>query len=329
MLYEKGEGVMRKGTKIWLIVAASLIVLGAILFVGAMTMIKWNFTSLATDEYETNTHEIGENFENISIDTNTADVSFLPSESEGVRVVCYEDVKCKHKVEVINGTLTVAAEDTRQWYDHISIFHRAPKIFVYLPEGAYGSLTIKESTGDVEVPKDFSFTEAHVTLTTGDVRWSASVTDSLKLRSTTGKLSISDCSAETAELSVTTGNVTVTGVSVTGDVSLRVNTGKARLTDLTCRSLFSEGDTGDLVMKNVIAAEDFSLKRSTGDVTFEGCDASEIRVTTDTGDVRGSLLSEKVFLVDTDTGRKEVPNTVTGGRCEITTDTGDIKITIS
>ena len=49
---------------------------------------------------------------------------------------------------------------------------------------------------------------------------------------------------------------------------------------------------------------------------------------TDTGDVRGSLLSEKVFIVNTDTGRKEVPDTITGGRCEITTDTGDVKITI-
>ena len=30
----------------------------------------------------------------------------------------------------------------------------------------------------------------------------------------------------------------------------------------------------------------------------------------------------------TDTGRVDVPKTVEGGRCEITTDTGDIKITV-
>ena len=56
------------------------------------------------------------------------------------------------------------------------------------------------------------------------------------------------------------------------------------------------------------------------------CDAAEIFVETDTGDVKGSLLSEKVFIPKSDTGDIKVPKTVTGGRCEITTDTGDIKI---
>ena len=53
-----------------------------------------------------------------------------------------------------------------------------------------------------------------------------------------------------------------------------------------------------------------------------------LRNDTDTGDVKGSLLSEKIFIPTTDTGDVDVPKTVTGGRCEITTDTGDIKITV-
>jgi len=321
---------MNKATKIWLIIAAALILVGAILFGCAAIMAKGDFEKMITVTYETNTHVLQESFENISIDTETASVTFLPSEDGSAKVVCFEEQKMKHKVEVSEGTLTVKLEDTRKWYEHIGIFSfESPDITVYLPETEYGELALTESTGSVEIPKDFTFRQATLALTTGNVRWSASTTGSLKIQATTGKLSISDCSAESVKLSVTTGNVTATGVSVTGDVSLRVSTGKAKLTDLTCKNLFSEGDTGDIVMKNVIAAERLDLERSTGDVTFEGCDASEIRVTTDTGDVRGSLLSEKVFLVDTDTGRKEVPKTITGGRCEITTDTGDIKITIS
>ena len=70
------------------------------------------------------------------------------------------------------------------------------------------------------------------------------------------------------------------------------------------------------------------MERSTGDVTFTDADASEITVQTDTGDVSGSLLTEKVFITETDTGKVSVPNTVTGGRCKITTDTGDIRITV-
>jgi DUF4097 and DUF4098 domain-containing protein YvlB len=78
----------------------------------------------------------------------------------------------------------------------------------------------------------------------------------------------------------------------------------------------------------VIASGAFVIKRTTGDVTFEGCDAAELLVATDTGDVEGTLLTEKIFFVETDTGRREYPKTTTGGKCEITTDTGDIKISI-
>jgi DUF4097 and DUF4098 domain-containing protein YvlB len=82
-------------------------------------------------------------------------------------------------------------------------------------------------------------------------------------------------------------------------------------------------------MKNLTAKEKLSIERSTGDVIFEGCDAGEIYVKTDTGDVKGTLLSEKVFLTDTDTGKISVPKTITGGRCEVSTDTGDIELSIA
>ena len=61
---------------------------------------------------------------------------------------------------------------------------------------------------------------------------------------------------------------------------------------------------------------------------MDACDAAEIVVKTDTGDVTGTLLTEKVFMVKTDTGDVDVPRSVTGGACEITTDTGDIRVGI-
>ena len=49
---------------------------------------------------------------------------------------------------------------------------------------------------------------------------------------------------------------------------------------------------------------------------------------TDTGDVTGSLLSDKIFFAESDVGSVDVPKTTTGGVCEIRTDTGKIAITI-
>ena len=47
-----------------------------------------------------------------------------------------------------------------------------------------------------------------------------------------------------------------------------------------------------------------------------------------TGDVKGKLLTDKVFITETGTGHVDVPKTVTGGRCEVTTNTGDIELEI-
>ena len=44
---------MGKRMKIWLIIAAALILIGCILFAGVMTVMKWDFTKLSTVKYVT------------------------------------------------------------------------------------------------------------------------------------------------------------------------------------------------------------------------------------------------------------------------------------
>lgn len=263
---------MRTRTKVWLIIAASLILIGCILFAGVMATLKWDFVELSTVKYETNTYEINKAFDGISMNTDTADIVFSLSDDGKCRVECYEEENEKHSVIVEDDTLTIELIDERGVYDfigYIGLNFDTPKITVYLPKTQYTSLLIDESTGDI-------------------------------------------CAE----------NISA------GSLDLTVSTGKVNLTDVECKNLISKGDTGDIFLKNVVATEKFSIERSTGDVKFDSSDAAEIFVITDTGNVTGSLLTDKVFIAHTDTGSVEVPKTVTGERCEISTDTGDIKITI-
>lgn len=319
---------MSSKTKIWLTVGALSVLLGCIIFGGAMSVIKWDFTKLSTNKYETNNYEINEAFSSVSVNTDTADVSFLPSENSKCSVECYEQKNVKHTVTVKDGVLVIDIVDARKWYEYIGINFGTQKITVYLPSGEYGALSVKSDTGDVKIPKDFAFESIEFSASTGDITNYASASQTVKIKTTTGRIKLENVSATSIDLSVSTGDVAVSGVTCEGDLSITVSTGKTKLTDVACKNLISGGNTGDISLKNVIATEKLSIERSTGDVNFEGCDAAEIFVITDTGDVRGSLLSEKVFIVNTDTGRKDVPDTITGGRCEITTDTGDVKITI-
>lgn len=98
--------------------------------------------------------------------------------------------------------------------------------------------------------------------------------------------------------------------------------------NVTCRNILLNGSTGDISLKNVNAAGKISIERSSGDVVFAGADAAEIFVKTDTGNVTGALLTEKIFITESSTGDVNVPKTTTGGNCKISTTTGDIKIYI-
>ena len=319
---------MSKITKIWLVIATSLMLIGCITFVGVMSILKWDFTKLSTGKYETNNYEITENFNNISIITDTADILFVPSENQKASVVCHEQKNMKYSVTVQNGKLVIEIVDTRKWYEYIGISFGTPKITVYIPQGEYGALLVKSSTGNVEIPKEFKFENIDISESTGNVTNYASASENIIIKTSTGNIRVENVSANTLDLSVSTGGVTVSNVTTEGDVKIKVSTGKTHLTDIECKNVVSNGNTGAISLKNVIVAEKFSIERSTGDVKFDGCDAAEIFVETDTGDVTGTLLSDKVFVVETDTGNVDVPKTVTGGKCEITTSTGDINISI-
>ena len=323
---------MRKATIAWLVIATALVLIGCILFGGVMFALGWDFRKLSTVEYETNTYDVNEPFKSISLKTDTADIKFALSNDGKCKVECLEDENAKHSVTVEDGTLTVELIDERSVSDYIKyigINYGSSRITVYLPKGEYASLVIEEDTGDIEIPDDFNFRDVDISVSTGNVVFGASASKSVSIKTSTGDIAVENISVGSLALSVTTGRITATSVNCEDDLTVGVSTGKVYLTDIVCENVISRGSTGDITLNNVIAEEKLLIKRSTGDVKLDGCDAGEISVETSTGDVVGSLLSDKVFNAETSTGRCDVPKTTTGGKCEISTDTGDIKIVIS
>lgn len=320
---------MTKCAKTWLVLAAALILIGCMILGGVMNVLKWDLTKLSTSSYETNQYEINEIFNNISMNTDTAVIIFSLSDDENCRVECYEERNAKHSVSVEEDTLVIRVINEKSWYDHIGINFGTPKITVYLPKSEYTALSIQENTGDIEIPKDFKFEDVDISLSTGNVDCFASASGLTKIQTSTGTICVENTSAGALDLSASTGKVTVSNVTCEGNMIVRVSTGKTKLTNVACKNLTSTGSTGNIALHNVIAAETFSIKRSTGDIKFDSSDAAEIFAETDTGDVTGSLLTDKVFIAQTDTGKIDVPKTTIGGNCQIDTNTGDIKITIN
>ncbi len=325
---------MSRSAKILLVLAAVFVVLGLVIFSAAMIATNWDFTKLNTVNYETNRHEISEQFSDISVTTETADVVFLPSQDGKCTVVSYEAENARHTVSVQNGTLNIKLADTRRWYEHITFFSiGSPKITVYLPETEYASLEVRTDTGDVNIPKDFSFEGIKISTDTGDVSSKAPFAGAMTVATDTGDINIINiCSEEHG-----------------GRIDIETDTGRVKLSRVNCKSLDIESDTGDVTLDDVVSSGDvlvesgtgdvtlsgvlsigkLSIESDTGDVKFDKSDAAEIFVETDTGDVTGTLLSNKLFTVKTVTGDVDVPVSVAGGRCEITTATGDVELRIA
>ena len=271
------------------ILSVVFILVGSIIFAVAMSLSKWDFKKLSTVNYQTNEHFLTESFDSVEISTKTANINFVITEDSTAKVVCYEEKDLKHSVTVSGGVLSIKVEDNRNFLKFLRVDFNSPKITVYLPSKDYANLKVNASTANVLV-ENAKFSDI--------------------------------------DISVSTGDVTVKNQALSGDLNVKVSTGETSVENVTCKNLFTDGSTGKVWLKNVIAEQKITVERSTGDIEFDGIDGCEIFIETSTGDVVGSVLSEKVFTVETSTGRYSAPNTTSGGICKITTSTGDAIVTI-
>ena len=279
---------MSKKCKVWLIVAAVLVLAGIGLFAGVMTMLDWDFKKLSRDKFETNEYILEQSYEKISVDTQAVDVVLMPVEGTQTRVTCYEKAGRKHTVQVEGDTLIIRTGEEKKWRDYIGFHFGTAKITVSLPKGTYEALTVNNTTGDVEIASG------------------------LELGS--------------ADISVTTGDILLRNVNCTGAMKLSVSTGDICMTDLRCGTLSATGTTGETVLANVLVSGKMEVTRTTGDIALKACDAEELYLKTTTGDVEGTLLTPKTFSCKTTTGDVEVPLSSQGGLCQVKTTTGDIEL---
>lgn len=283
---------MKKSKIIMIVVAIILIVSGII--IGAIALATKDFelsevNTVSTLHFVTNTYNMDETFSDITIEGAEADILFLTSQNDTCKIVCNEAEEVYHSVEVKNDTLTIKRIDTRKWHDNVGINMGRMEIFVYLPQTEYEALYVKGVSGAIDIPKDFGFKEAEIRSTSGDVRFTASVQNELSIETVSGNLYVGDVSPKSLKLHSTSGDAKISSVNVESDLT----------------------------------AETVS-----GDVTLMECDADSLRVKTTSGDVSGILLTEKIFITDTSSGDINVPNSASGGRCEITTVSGNIEFTI-
>lgn len=324
------------------VIGILILVLGIVVCGVSFALMGFTFGGFAAERYETVTTECAGDFTKIVIQGKTETVRIRRIEEASPdtrtpRVTCSETDRMKHTVTVENETLTIRTVDTRKWYDHIGIHASgSPEIVLYIPDFPY-ALEIETHTGDVEIQGPSLGGDIRIQTETGDVSVQDAVGVNVSVQTSTGDIRWAYREAPTSEkvnivenlsLITSTGHIRVENASCRGDLFLQVSTGKTLLENCRFANLESTGSTGDITLKNTVIKGDLNIRRSTGDVKLEDSDAAEIHIQTETGDVTGTLLSPKNFFTETSSGKVQVPRSVTGGECGITTSTGDIKLEI-
>lgn len=328
-----------------MIVAIILICVGLLVAFFALLSVKFDVRLFSSVQYEEKEAVIADSFSDISISLDTSEVKILPATDDTVRIV-YDDPKPEKMsvdISVKDGKLTVSLQDTRKWYEKISIFNFGRhEVVIYLPAGAYGALDLRLSTGKIAVEKGLTFAAASIVRSTGDLDFGATITGEMNILSTTGETMLSG-SVGSLKLKSTTGDVRLFDLTVLGSMEITRTTGDLVILRTAAADVNLKGSTGDVEANTMTVTGDMSITSTTGeielahtvigghleivsdtgDVELERSDAATLKITTDTGDVSGSLLTDKQFFAHSDTGRVRVPKT-TGGLCEIDTDTGNI-----
>ena len=75
----------------WIITAIVLLVTGIVICGVSFGVLGFDLGKLSTVTYVTNTYDVSEKFQNISIDGDTENIKFVFSEEEKCRVVCFEE----------------------------------------------------------------------------------------------------------------------------------------------------------------------------------------------------------------------------------------------
>lgn len=318
---------MKKITNLVILGSVLLILTGMVMFVITLSINKWDFKTFVSGSVSTNTYEITDKISNIIIDESECDINIIYTDDETSKVVVKEESNRLHIVEVNEDTLTIKEEDNRAWFEKLFDFYDT-EMTIYINNNLLDDLNIDTSTGDIKVSDKFTFNNVAINGSTADVLFNAKVIENIKIHVNTGDIKMTNVVCANADLELSTGDIEIENLNCNGDLKIEVSTGESFLKKVICKNFYSTGSTGELFLSNVIVSYNMEIQRNTGDVKFDRCDAGNIVVETSTGDVTGTFLTNKIFIIDTSTGDKKVPESNTGGKCKITTSTGDVVIDI-
>ncbi|MFS0784668.1 DUF4097 family beta strand repeat-containing protein [Bacillus sp. 1P06AnD] len=264
---------MKKGTKFLYLFASCLIVFGLIIaaigfFSGAHYSVSFNGTSVEVDKHDTLKKKTValKAFENVNIDINDADISFIPSDEYKVELSYLS--KQKWTCEVKNGTLFIKYKD-----------HNEKARFSL----NFGLSASNQAKIKIYVPKEQMINQFTLINKYGDTSINGLSSQKLSVESNDGDLALLNISTNSLSIANEYGDSVVKNVS-TNDFSIAGNDGDMLIQNLNAMKATVSNKYGDIAIRQV-NSKGLTINSTDGDLSLSGSLKGMTEINSDYGDV--------------------------------------------
>ena len=285
---------MDKTVNIILIVLLSILTLavtGFFIYLMCGGSFNWSFNFANYSENLIESKEVSL-INEINVDVKNSTIIFEKSNDNKIYAELYSDNKVEHSIKEEGNRLDIYFHDN----EIFNFFKKRNKVLIKLPSDYSDKLSVISTTGDIKFDS-FEKLSPYIKITTGDVH--ADLLKDLKVDGTTGNIKIN--SLDTISCKLTTGDVKIERVNsavvhgTTGDVKIQEINNSADIT-LT---------TGDVKITNFIVKKDSNISVTTGDVKIQSASGAYIETTNKVGDVKvnnNDRTLEKVLKINVHVG---------------------------
>ena len=143
-----------------------------------------------------------------------------------------------------------------------------------------------------------------------------------------GDIRVNNIDTDNISVRSTSGNIKLSSVDCLQDIKIDTASGDISGTDFACANLSAASVSGKIDFLNLTASSNINIQSTSGDILLKESDAYELQLKTASGNISGSLLSDKIFNANSSSGDIKLPPSAQGGSCIINTSSGDINITL-
>ena len=302
-----------KRTKKWLLAAAVLLLCGLALGIVGLAINGFRFEKLSTKKTVESEKTLTCPTTGLCIDTDQVDVLVCPSESDTVKMQYVGSEEQTVSTYSENGVLHIDCKKNEdaplQWFS----IGPADKLTVYLPARRVSDLSVNTESGSIELQKGLDLMQAELSSSSGNIDCHAAFKSSLTISSLSGSVLLENTTAGKIALETRSGNC-----------RLRKTATEKDALSVTTRS-------GNIKLKNCTAGGELHLHSESGNIRLSDCDGASIRLESESGSIKGSVVRPMIFNANTSSGRLRLPGDGPTGApvCTIRTQSGSVTLTIT